>query len=81
LLPVRPWWDGGDPYHDHVAGLTLTFPFDSYFFVERLFTSVTVTIGIPDTVHEQANKIANEKDMSIKEAVRYMCNEPRDFDV
>jgi antitoxin component of RelBE/YafQ-DinJ toxin-antitoxin module len=41
---------------------------------------VAVTIRIPDTVHEKADELSKERDMSIKEAVRYMCREG-DFDV
>lgn len=30
---------------------------------------------VPDTVHERATELAEERDMSIKEAIRYMCRE------
>jgi len=30
---------------------------------------------VPDTVHEQAKQIAEDKDMTMKEAVRLMCRE------
>lgn len=35
----------------------------------------TKTIGIPTTVCEQAKEVAEQKGMSIKEAIRLMCRE------
>ncbi len=37
-------------------------------------------IAVPRTVYEQAKVIGEERDMTLKEAVRYMCREG-DFDV
>lgn len=36
---------------------------------------MTTNIGVPDTVHERANELAKEKDMTIKEAIRLMARE------
>jgi len=36
---------------------------------------------VPDTVYEEAERIADERDMSRKEAVRYMCRSTEGFDV
>lgn len=30
---------------------------------------------VPDSVHEKAGELADEKDMTMKEAVRLMCRE------
>lgn len=30
-------------------------------------------IRVPDTVHSKADDIADERDMTIKEAIRFMC--------
>jgi len=32
-------------------------------------------VTVPTTVYEKAQEIAVERDMSLKEAVRYMCRE------
>jgi hypothetical protein len=37
-------------------------------------------VAVPSTVYEQAKVIGEQRDMSLKEAVRYMCREG-DFDV
>jgi hypothetical protein len=36
---------------------------------------MTAVIAVPDTVYEKADEIAEENDMSLKEAVRQMCRE------
>lgn len=33
------------------------------------------TVRVPDSVYNQANEIAGEREMSIKEAIRFMCRE------
>lgn len=33
------------------------------------------TIRIPTTVYEQAEAVADERDMTLKEAIRHMCQE------
>lgn len=30
-------------------------------------------IRVPDTVHEKAGDVAEKRDMTIKEAIRFMC--------
>ena len=30
---------------------------------------------VPDSVYEQASELSGEKDMTMKEAVRFMCRE------
>lgn len=36
---------------------------------------------VPDSVHERATQISEEKDMTKKEAVRLMCRESEGYDV
>lgn len=32
-------------------------------------------VTVPDTVYDEADRISDERDMSIKEAIRQMCRE------
>lgn len=38
-------------------------------------------VMVPDTVYERAEAIAEEKDMTMKEAVRLMCRSAEGFEV
>jgi len=39
------------------------------------------SVKVPDAVVEQGVKIAEDRDMSLKEAIRYMCRSPEGYDV
>lgn len=39
------------------------------------FVGMGKTVKVPDTVHKEAKEIAESRDMTIKEAIRYMCRE------
>lgn len=39
------------------------------------------SVKVPDTVVAQGSQIAEERDMSLKEAIRYMCRSSEGYDV
>jgi len=49
----------------------------TYYSVGHTFASMgkQPVITVPTTVYEKAQEIAVERDMSLKEAVRFMCRE------
>lgn len=47
----------------------------------RVTACVSKTMKVPDSVHERATELAEAKDMTKKEAVRFMCRDTEGYDV